>query len=357
MISLRKHIDNYNPQEENQNDPGMPDAILSEFRALLLAIGQGTNRAVPSLGLDIGGMDIGRKMTLLQEALVRCVTAGLLTKTSRQARDELSQWADRAFSHHQDIERELREVVCAVSSAAESVRERDGRYVTEIGDLTGCLGSIAKETDLVHLRRSLVESTRALKSCVARMAEDSEASVQQLTSQVKEYRARLEKAERASNTDPLTNLANRRAFEKHLGERIAARGPFCLIMIDLDDFKGVNDRYGHIAGDDLLKQFAAELHAQFTPADMVGRWGGDEFIVVVGGHLSNAEGRIGRLRNWALGEYQITQGDRRVKILLRASIGVAEWDGNESGTALLARVDREGYRAKEIGKRVRVQEA
>jgi len=349
MISLRNDIDNYNGQEENLSEPGMTDAILSEFRALLLAIGQGTNRAIPSLGIDVN-----QTMTLLQEALVRPVTADLLTRTNQKAREELSQWADRAFSHHQDIERELRAVVSAVSSAAESVRERDGRYAREIGDLTGCLGSIAKETDLVHVRRSLVESTLALKSCVARMAEDSEASVHQLTAQVKEYGARLEEAERISNTDPLTNLANRRAFEKHLQERIAARGPFCLIVIDLDDFKGVNDRYGHIAGDDLLQQFAAELKAQFAPADMVGRWGGDESIVIAGGSLSDTEVSVDRLRNRALGEYAIAQGDQRVKILLTASIGVAEWDGNESGIALVTRVDRECYRAKEPGKRVRV---
>lgn len=345
MISLRRHIENY---QEKQGDgaEGMVEPVLAEFRTLLLAIGECADRAVPSLGVELH-----RKMTCLQESMTSPVSTDVLARTNESARNELSQWADRASSRNNDIERELGEIISVVSKSAESTSARDQKYAKEIGDLTGRLGGIAEVNDLAHVHRSIMESTRALKSCVARMAEESKASVEQLTAQVKEYRVRLEEAERASRTDPLTSLANRRAFEKNLETRIAAGLPFCLIMLDLNDFKLVNDQYGHVAGDDLLKQFAAELKAQFSAAEAVCRMGGDEFVVVTPGKLGEASAKVERVRKWALGEYKIKHGEQRVKVPVTASIGVAAWDGKEAVLALLARVDQAVYRDKKPGSR------
>src|SRR5438132_4570929 len=95
IISIRKHIDNL---QEDTCPPGTPEYVLSEFRRMLLAIGQCADRAVPSLGVALN-----QKMTGLQETLVHPVTTDTLARTNQQARSELSQWADRASSHHEDI--------------------------------------------------------------------------------------------------------------------------------------------------------------------------------------------------------------------------------------------------------------
>lgn len=362
MISLRKHIENYRAEKEKKqpeeslppvaephvSDSGVPEPVAAEFRAMLLAIGENAGRAVPNVGSELT-----QKMAAFQKSLTSPVTPVLLSATNQSAQSELSRWADSAFTQHQTIQRELREILAAVSSATESVCKRDEKFAKEIGALTGRLGAIAEESNLALLRASLVDCTKSLKTCVAKMAEESKASVNQLTSQVREYRVRFEEAERESLTDALTNLANRRSFEKHLETRIGAGKTFCLIMIDLDEFKGVNDSFGHIAGDDLLKQFADELKSQFTGTELVCRLGGDEFIVVVAGSADEAGARVDRIRKWALGEYKINAGDRQVKTHLQASIGVSEWDGRESGVALLGRADKEVYRAKQPGSRAR----
>ena len=342
MISLRKHLDNYTRGQKDPGGQGIQEPVLSEFRAMLLAIGQCVDRAVPSLGVELN-----QKMTGLEKNLVPPATAGDLAQTNQQAQRELSGWADRASSHYQDIKRELCEIISVVSKAGQSTTERDQKYARELGEVTGRLGCIAEENDLAQVRRSIVETMQSLKSCVTRMAEESKASVDQLTAQVQEYRTRLEDSERVSHTDPLTAVANRRAFEKHLDAQIAARQPIFVIMIDLNDFKSVNDRYGHIAGDDLLKQFAARLKSQFHETEMVSRLGGDEFVVVTTGRLSDASAKVERVRKRALGEYKISQGDRNIQTVLRASIGVAAWDGSEPASALLARVDKEVYRDKQ----------
>jgi len=363
MISIRKHIEEYRAEKkeraaasaaapgttaERGADRALPEPAAAEFRATLLAIGECTGRAVPNLGVDIA-----RNMTAIEKKFVSPVTNEQLTKVGQQTRTELSQWADRALARHQEIQRELREVVAALSGAAEALGRRDQKYTNEIGVLTGRLGAIAEDGDLNRLRASLVDCTKSFKSCVARMAEESKASVHQLTSQVKEYRAKLDEAERELLTDPLTRLSNRRAFERHIETCVGDGKPFCLLMIDLDGFKSVNDSFGHVAGDDLLKQFGSELRSQFTSGEMVSRLGGDEFIVVIAGGIFEGNDKVDRIRKWVLGEYKLNTGDRAVKTDLQASIGVAEWDGVESAMSLLARVDREVYKAKRSGSRTR----
>lgn len=333
---------------ERSPDRALSEPTATEFRAMLLAIGECTGRAVPNLGVDIA-----RNITAIEKSLVSPVTSEHLTQTGRQTRTELTQWADRALARHQEIQRELREIVAALSGAAEAVCKRDEKYTNEIGVLTGRLGVIAEENDLTRLRASLVDCTKSIKSCVARMTEESKASVRQLTTQVNEYRVKLDEAERELMTDPLTRLSNRRAFERHIETCVGDGKPFCLLMIDLDGFKSVNDSFGHVAGDDLLKQFGSELRSQFTAGEMVSRLGGDEFIVVIAGGIFEANDKADRIRKWVLGEYKLNTGERTVKIDLRASIGVAEWDGVETAMSLLARVDREVYKAKRSGSRTR----
>lgn len=328
MISLRKHLDDYRKQE---------DPALRAFRASLVAMAQSRQRAIPALGPDLS-----RNLTEIHESLHE-VTADKLNAATRTLQEELSVWADRAFRQCQDNEREMKEIVGAVACAAESVSQRDEKYSARIHELTGKLKTIAELNDLPAIRRSIVDSAAALRACVEQMVEESRTSVTHLTQQVEEYRARLRENEKISEQDALTGLGNRRAFEQQLETRIAGRCIFTLMMIDLNGFKGVNDRYGHLAGDNLLKQFSIELKAQFRTDDLVARWGGDEFAVLVFGDDKEAESQAERVRKWTLGTYKIAGGQGKVKVALGASIGFAQWNGCESGSELLARADAAVY--------------
>jgi diguanylate cyclase (GGDEF)-like protein len=343
LISLRKHIDEYQNVSglAHQTDSELPTEVLAEFRDMLLAIGHSGGRAVPG-----GAKELNNRMAELHNQLLPPVSCETLAMTNRQAQAELADWADRAFALHQENEREVREMLAGIHSAVATVGERDARYASEIGDLSGRLGRIALGNDLMQMRRLIIESARALKACVAHMTVESRTMVNRLNDQVREYRARFEEADRVSNADPLTGLSNRRAFEKHLEERIALQQPFSLISIDLDGFKDVNDGYGHPAGDDLLRQFAVELRAQFATGDLIARLGGDEFVVVTDGAFAEGEQKTERIRKWALGEYKIRRGNELVKVNIGASIGVGEWSKGETAADLVARVDEEVYRVK-----------
>ena len=81
-----------------------------------------------------------------------------------------------------------------------------------------------------------------------------------------------------------------------------------MVLIDLDEFKRVNDRYGHMAGDDLLRQFAVELRNQFLPGDLVAAGVETNLPFLSIGACDAANDRVGRIRRWALGEYGIREG-------------------------------------------------
>src|SRR5262249_5722556 len=158
------------------------------------------------------------------------------------------------------------------------------------------LRTVADNADIATIRRYIIQSAGAFQTMLAKMAEESRDAVKRLTAQADQYRTRLEETERLSLMDPLTGLKNRPGLERVVMARMEHARRFSVIVIDLDGLKQVNDRYGHIAGDDLLKQFAGELKSQFTPDEVMARIGGDEFVGLIGDDLGHAEERIARIR-------------------------------------------------------------
>ncbi len=291
-------------------------------------------------------------MVEIIQSLGRSPTPDMLDQSSEQVQAELSHWAESVMQRENQNQGEIKQIIGVLAQTIDSIAAKDEIYGSEIGNVTGRMQAIGELHDLAEIRKSIVESTTLLKSSVQRMMEDSKAATQILTVQMNEYRSRVEAAERAAELDQLTGLGNRRAFEKQLSARLNAVQNFSLIMIDINDFKMMNDRHGHLAGDDLLRQFATELHAHLLPLETACRWGGDEFALLIpggdkpGGEKEDMQ-RVDQLRQWVLGEYRIDTGNEKVKTVVTASFGVAHWDGKESGIELVARADQGMYRDKE----------
>ncbi|MFI7542553.1 diguanylate cyclase domain-containing protein [Actinoplanes sp. NPDC049599] len=169
-----------------------------------------------------------------------------------------------------------------------------------------------------------------------------------LTDVTEDVRLRDELKQRASY-DALTGCRNRATTLHALGEALAGPGRTsgtAVVFIDLNDFKQVNDRYGHAAGDALLTHVAGRLRAAVRDGDVVGRFGGDEFVVICA-DVATAERarRIGETLLTALGESCLEVAGER--LLPQASIGVAWGDPATSAPdALIARADTAMYAAK-----------
>jgi diguanylate cyclase (GGDEF)-like protein len=157
--------------------------------------------------------------------------------------------------------------------------------------------------------------------------------------------------ERQALVDGLTGLANRRAAADALhGEAARAerlQTPLSVVLADLDGFKDVNDEYGHAVGDEVLRAFAEVLRETVRESDVAGRWGGEEFLLLLpGADLGGAMQLAERIR-LGLAERRIPSApDLRVT----ASFGVAEYSGESNSEQLVEAADSALYRAKRAGK-------
>ncbi|MGD9941402.1 MAG: GGDEF domain-containing protein, partial [Clostridia bacterium] len=152
-----------------------------------------------------------------------------------------------------------------------------------------------------------------------------------------------------AGTDQLTNLANRHQFiDVATGELLHAKRsglPVCMIIFDIDHFKSFNDSFGHNEGDRVIRGVAAAVAASVRKTDTLGRWGGEEFAVVLPFcDLASARVVAEKIR-LAVCEATIST-KRRVTI----SVGVAEFDGFEDLDSLIARADSAMYKAKGQGR-------
>lgn len=152
-----------------------------------------------------------------------------------------------------------------------------------------------------------------------------------------------------ATTDPLTGLPNRRHLDDEL-ERQVARArrnpqPLAVMIIDIDHFKDVNDRFGHEVGDRVLRGFAARLTATVRGADVVGRWGGEEFLLVA--PHTDLEGALELAER---GRAEVTDQPFSDIGPLTASFGVAAMASDESARSLVRRADLALYAAKRDGR-------
>jgi len=141
-------------------------------------------------------------------------------------------------------------------------------------------------------------------------------------------------------------LRSRVFVENQIVRRIADKVPLSVAIVDIDGFKKVNDDHGHLVGDELLKQFATELQSACRSIDVIGRWGGDEFIILLDCDKAEATAQIDRLRNWICGNYTVQGRSGPSKLRVDASIGLADHRGDETIKQVLARADAAMYRDK-----------
>lgn len=213
------------------------------------------------------------------------------------------------------------------------------RHSSQFRELAGDLEGLAALDNLSLIRERLAESAGWLKSSADSMEHDEITSMEQVQREYRAVERRLHEAENLAATDCLTGLANRREAEKLMVCRIQAGRPFCIVLFDLDNFKQVNDRHGHDVGDLLLKAFSNRLASQFRADDVVCRWGGDEFLVVMSSTMPDALGKASLVAEHLSGQYAMESARGAVNICIAASVGVAQHEVGESGRELFARAD------------------
>lgn len=342
MISLKKYLDEQYAAAEVQ-DPSK--ALLPAYRSLcqstLVAIGNASAEACPALGADLKDT-----LTEFHEKLDNA-DADEVAAVEQAACNQVRDWGARAARNLNERTGEVRDLLLVLACTGESLALRDQHCAEQIGEVTTRLQSIVTLDDLRQIRSSIEKNASELKDSISRMATEGKNAVEHLRIEVDAYRNKLEAAEYIAAFDSLTGLGSRLWTESQIECRIAQSAVFSIALLDIDGFKQVNDTHGHLAGDDVLRLFAAELKNACRASDIAGRWGGDEFIVLLDNELEAARNQTRRLRQWVSGSYTIQGRSGPYEQLVCVSIGIAEFKPNDTVQSLLERADQEMYREKD----------
>jgi len=278
----------------------------------------GRIRLLEALGTDAA--PLGAEDTLiLRLGLARACTALGLTEEAREHLQSTYGVLDTTFSRQWQV--------AIVLQAAGVERAENGDHAG-----IGLAGHAA-----VLLANSLWEEReRRLEAVMVRM-------------QMLDLAEENQRVEQAATEDPLTGLGNRRKLDSALHElTVDATASTCLLFIDLDRFKWVNDTYSHAVGDDVLKIVAGILQRESRERDVVARYGGDEFVIMLRGASLKTGTRVGERIRRAIAAHpwaRIAPG-----LDVRASVGVAEHGPGMTYTNLMAAADSAVYEAKQAGR-------
>lgn len=212
------------------------------------------------------------------------------------------------------------------------------------------------DADLRQLKQSLIAELATLReghSALAKKLETANNYLQIIETEGQYLNDELTRVHILSLTDELTELPNRRAFMRRLEDEVARVQrygyPLSLALIDMDGFKAVNDKYGHAAGDEVLRNFSTNILSIFRHHDMVARYGGEEFAVL----LPNTD-KAGALRalekvkkRTAESPYQL---DGQAMPMPTFSAGISLYKPGETPGNLIERADKALYQAKRMGR-------
>jgi diguanylate cyclase len=253
------------------------------------------------------------------------------------------------------------------TASAESERNTSSETLTmQITGEMAALGEHATAADVNLIQRTLQQRLDAIgrhlqdfHSREQERAEQVRARTEQMRSRMEEMesearrlKARLTDEKRISMRDPLTQIPNRLAYEKRMGEEIDRWAQFaqpaCIAVWDIDQFKAINDQYGHRAGDKVLAIVAECLAKSVRSADFVARYGGEEFVMLLPGTtLPDALRTAEAVR---LAVTQLGFHFRGAPVSISVSGGITQFQDGDEAESAFDRADNAMYKAKEAGR-------
>jgi diguanylate cyclase len=247
--------------------------------------------------------------------------------------------AERAGSGRNEAAELMSRVSSLTSAVTEQVVEHSGSISAISSELAGVQQGDA--TAVTGAIRKLLLANEAMQQ-----------RLEQAELQLQAHQRQIQNVASAARTDGLTGLLNRRTLDEELNRCLhdfRRRGrASALLMVDVDHFKRFNDTHGHVVGDVVLKHVADVLLANSRETDIVARFGGEEFaVVLIGATATAVRERVERART-AIGQTEVTVEGKRLRVT--ASAGLTETAEQDTAVSLLARADAALYAAKHDGR-------
>ena len=282
--------------------------------------------------------------------------AELSARKRRKQFEFIDQAVEGRLEYLSNLHDEFRRVISLLTESLVALSTANFDYHAELREKLDQLVKVSRIVDLRSLKLTLEREIESTRQLVRRKSRSEERSIDALASEVSSLNVELARAQEESKRDELTGIGNRRALHAYLDELIEAQGPCgsigSVLILDIDDFKRVNDRFGHAVGDRALIGASAIAAAEIRADDLLARLGGDEFVVVLpSATLRNAR-RVAEDIRSAIEATHFTleeeAGDDR--LAMTVSLGVAQHAAGETISELMQRADRALYDAKSRGK-------
>ena len=292
------------------------------------------------------------------EAMQHALEAGVNTRAVKAVNELLRDTRKRQGVLR--VEREqardaLKKLIASMLGGLSELGSQTGRFHDNVGRYTEAIEQADTLESLASVVREMVDETRSVHGLVAQTRmrlEEEHTKASALSERVNQLEDELQRLSNEVTTDQLTQVANRRGllkvFEVERARMERSHNPLAVGLLDIDNFKRLNDELGHGVGDEALKALAALVAKTLRATDMVARYGGEEFVVLLPEtNLEQAQTILTRLqRQLSGGLFMHEEKD----VLVTFSAGVTACGSGESIEDVLERADRALYEAKRTGK-------
>jgi diguanylate cyclase len=277
----------------------------------------------------------------------------------KEAEDFLEELTQRL----QDLGVHLQSAYEGRTQIIEHGRSLSEKVTGHVGDLGE---SVQAATDLQQLKTAVRERLSLIQSNIDDYLKDEKEWHQKTEESEKELKQRLAKLEKESSelrsrmveahhlalVDAVTGLPNRLAYEERVEQEYARwkrfDEPLCMLVWDIDDFKSINDRFGHQAGDKALRVIAKSLQTRLRVTDFIARYGGEEFVCLLCGTEGGEALKVADEMRRSVETNGFHSGGKPVPVTI--SCGIAPFRENEAIETVFSRADKALYEAKKAGK-------
>ena len=251
----------------------------------------------------------------------------------------------------EDIRAELVTMVAQVVGALVDIAGKTSLTNKAVAEQIDRLADTRKPSEVIAAATAILSETRSFVT----ESRQFEAELLSSVEEMHKLKQELSNAKREASIDGLTGLYNRRSFDRKLAQLIAAADgleeSFCLLFLDIDHFKRVNDTYGHMVGDKVLSEFGRQIGRLTRRSDFLARYGGEEFAILLPAtRITNAFTVAENVRS-TLQLVRLRRSSSRESLgAVTVSVGVACYRVGETAEDLIGRCDKALYRAKSLGR-------
>jgi diguanylate cyclase len=330
--------------DSNQNRDGLQQGLLRLLTMLMDSTGE-------ILAED---QWIGTRIGQLRETIAKPLNSEVIEQAERYL-EEITQRQEIVKSSLNEAKLTLKKMVTSLITNIEELTDTTDGYQEKLGQYVDKISKTDDIKELNQLLAMIMDETRQMQKSTSNYRNDflaARAEVSLAQSKINQLETELQVMGEKVHEDHLTGILNRRgldsAFEREAARSARHQVPLCFALLDIDNFKQLNDTHGHKVGDDALVYLVESVKDTTRPEDVVSRYGGEEFVILLPNtNLEEGVQILSRIRRNLTKKFFLHENKR---LLITFSAGVAQFRSGESQESIFKRADEALYRAKKGGK-------